>query len=163
MLHLNDIRFYACITRFNNKTFEENERYRININHKGCLYGSPSEITPIIPLHSKIFVLEMNNECNKIMGIGYMYNKTYNKRRHKVYSINDYNRFLYVGKHRVDRYELSREKKEFLKILENRIFYGYMHQKRGHGFNMISKKNLLNIRYDTINWLCDIFLEKYTT
>tara|TARA_Y100000780_G_C13694897_1_gene421141 strand:+ start:4389 stop:4883 length:495 start_codon:yes stop_codon:yes gene_type:complete len=163
MLTSNNNRFYLCLTRFNNQTFFENERYRTKIDHPGCLYGSPCEMPFKIPLRSKIFVLEINNEENKIMGIGYLYNKPYFKNRHFIYTNNDYNRYLYVGKYRVDRNELSDKNKKFLEVLEKRVFYGHSHQKRGHGFNTVSKKNLLNIRDETLSWLCDIFLEKYTT
>lgn len=161
MLHSNNIRFYACITRFNNDTFQQNERYRLNLDFDGCIYGSPSEIPQHIPHMSKVFVLEMNNQENKIMGVGYMYNKANYRHRHKIYINNDYNRFSYIGKYRVDRYELEREDKEFLKIIEKKIFYSYNHQKRGHGFNCISNKNLKGIKGTLIQWFCDIFMKKY--
>ncbi len=69
----------AC-TRFNNKTWQEyqtwlnaNQETYEQIYHRPlkCIYGSPREISPKkIPLHAKILVIEMNNDENKIEGIG---------------------------------------------------------------------------------------------
>lgn len=161
MLHSNNVRFYVCITRFNNNTFSENEKYREKHDFDGCVYGSPCEIPKHIPIKSRVFVLEMNNEENKIMGIGYMYNKANYRTRHKIYSINDYNRYTYIGKYRVDRYDLNEEDKEFLKVIEKKIFYSKTHQKRGHGFNCISEKNMIGLRKHLMKWLCRIFMDKY--
>jgi hypothetical protein len=75
----------AC-TRFNNKTWQEyqtwlnaNQETYEQIYHRPlkCIYGSPREISPKkIPLHAKILVIEMNNDENKIEGIGEIINQT---------------------------------------------------------------------------------------
>lgn len=161
MLCANNVRFYACVTRFNNTTFRENERFRENVDFDGCIYGSPSEMPEHIPHKSRIFVFEMNNEENKIMGIGYLYKKLNYSRRYKIYNINDYNRFCYIGKYRVDRYEISKPQQTLLKMIETNIFKGQTHQKRGHGFNCISDKNMRHINKKLLPWLISIFQEKY--
>lgn len=161
MLTANNNRFYACVTRFNNSTYLENERFRQNVDFDGCIYGSPTEMPDHIPNKSRVFVFEMNNDENKIMGIGYLYNKLNYSRKHKIYNINNYNRYCYVGKYRVDRYELTKTQKQFLKKIEANLFGGYTHQKRGQGFNCISEKNMKTIKSNLLVWLLEIFQEKY--
>jgi len=78
----------AC-TRFNNKTWQEREQWlatnrpiyeEIHKRPLKCIYGTPREIS-----HSKftpqqnILVIEMNNDENKIQGIGMIKNQTANE------------------------------------------------------------------------------------
>lgn len=86
-----------AVTHFNNNTFLENERWREINNYVGCIYNSPVSIKQTIMLFSKIYVIEMNNETNKIIGIGLIKNKIIPK-PHKIYSDNNYNRYTYYGK-----------------------------------------------------------------
>ena len=75
----------AC-TRFNNKTWQEyqgwmtahQENYeQIYQRPLKCIYGCPREISnKKIPPQAKILVIEMNNDENKIMGIGEIINQT---------------------------------------------------------------------------------------
>ena len=75
----------AC-TRFNNKTWQEYQDW-LNTNQQTyeqiyqrplkCIYGTPREISnKKIPPQAKILVIEMNNDENRIMGIGKIENKT---------------------------------------------------------------------------------------
>ena len=75
----------AC-TRFNNKTWQEYQDWmtkhqqayeQIYQRPLKCIYGSPREIShKKIPIDAKILVIEMNNDENRIMGIGEIQNKT---------------------------------------------------------------------------------------
>jgi hypothetical protein len=75
----------AC-TRFNNKTWQEYQTwlsaYQQSYEHiyqrpLKCIYGAPREIShKKIPPQAKILVIEMNNDENKIMGIGEIMNET---------------------------------------------------------------------------------------
>ena len=75
----------AC-TRFNNKTWQEYQTwlsaYQQSYEHiykrpLKCIYGAPREIShKKIPPQAKILVIEMNNDENKIMGIGEIINQT---------------------------------------------------------------------------------------
>jgi hypothetical protein len=112
-------------------------------------------------MRSKVFVFEMNNEENKIMGVGYLYNKSQHSKKYRIYENMDYNRFSYISKYRIDRYELDKDDKAFLKKVEKHLFYGYSHQKRGHGFNCISVKNLKHIKTELKKWIIHIFIKKY--
>ena len=48
-------------TRFNDDTYKQNINYKVKMNHNGALYGSPVKIKDNIPLHTAIYVIEMNN------------------------------------------------------------------------------------------------------
>jgi len=164
MITTKNERFFLCITRFNNATFHENSRFRENKGISGCIYGSPNEFPSVIPRDGKVFVFELNNEVNEIMGIGFLYNR-HDHRPLKIYNNCDYNRYCYKGKFRVDRSDLKEKDIEFLSNIEKCVFKGSTHQKRGHGFNRISEKNIIKL-YENENikplvvlkWLRDIFV-----
>ena len=72
-------------TRFNNATWQEYQDWKVK--HRPayeqlyqrplkCIYGTPKEISHKIPLDAQILVIEMNNDENKIMGIGEIQNRT---------------------------------------------------------------------------------------
>ena len=59
-------------------------------------------MTNQIPIDSAVFVLEMNNDKNKIMGIGMVRNHPV-LNKYRVYKNNNYNRYVYTGKHYINR------------------------------------------------------------
>ena len=118
-----------AITHFNNQTLNENKRWRENYKYDGCIYNLPVKIKENIPFLSKIYVIEMNNETNKIIGIGLIKN-TIIPKRHKIYLDNNYNRYTYLGKKWID-YSLIDD--ETLESLELRLFKGKNHLKRSQG------------------------------
>ena len=65
-----NLKHYIMTSRFSNNTWEENKKYRLNHKNIGCIYCSPEPIASHIPLDKFHFILEMNNDLNKIMGIG---------------------------------------------------------------------------------------------
>ena len=118
-----------AVTHFNDATFLENERWRESNHYDGCIYNSPVSIKQTIMLFSKICVIEMNNETNKIIGIGLIKNKIIPK-HHKIYSDNNYNRYTYCGKKRIDASLLD----ETIRCkLEERLFKGKNQLKRSQG------------------------------
>ena len=60
---------HLLTSRFNN-TWSENENCTLR-NIEGCIYGAP-QVSHKIPLASNAYVIEMNNETNRIEGIGYI-------------------------------------------------------------------------------------------
>ena len=118
-----------AVTHFNNTTLLENERWRETNNYCGCIYNSPVSIKETIMLFSKIYVIEMNNETNKIIGIGLIKNKIIPK-HHKIYSDNNYNRYTYYGKKRINTSDFD---DKVLYELEQRLFKGKNHLKRSQG------------------------------
>lgn len=130
----------AC-TRFNMETYYENKRWRENNNYSGCIYNTPRQIKPTIPLMLNIIIFEMNNYTNKIVGIGLIKNSVVCDKYYKIYNDQNYNRYSYKGKYRID-IELLREKMlremnceniKWIEKLELLLFKGKTHFKRGHG------------------------------
>ena len=92
-------------TRFNNFTWDENCKMRNKNTTAKCIYAVPMQITSRIVLDSNIFVLEMNNDQNKIMGIGLIKNHPV-AGKYAVHSAHNYNRIVYIGKWLIDREDM---------------------------------------------------------
>lgn len=138
-----------AVTHFNNLTYSENERWRKNKEYDGCIYNCPVRIKDSIPICSKIYVIEMNNETNKVTGIGLIINRIYPK-RNKIYSDNNYNRYTYQGKKRIDHNSLD---EVTLKCLEERLFKGKKHLKRSQGIAQVPKE--VSDKY--LNYIKELF------
>lgn len=69
-----DERFYIATTRFTNYTYNENLEWRERFKWKGCVYGLNKKMPLTIPHLAMVYVIEMNNDQNKIMGIGLVRN-----------------------------------------------------------------------------------------
>ena len=137
---------YVATTRFNSKTWEEHERWIQKYNVKGCCYSTPVKIAENIPLESRIFVIEMNNDTNKIQGIGCITNFLRMDKHFKQYKDGNYNRFSYRSRYRLDRKELMEAKITImdkcillLDLLEPICFKGSTHSKRGQGIIQLPK------------------------
>lgn len=124
---------FVVTSRFSNETFNENETYRQRNNLQGCIYGSPLTISKKIPTEASVFVVEMNNNTNKILGIGKIVNYPNRNRPPPVYSYGNYNRYLYTGTKRMDRDEIERFSPALVETLETLLFKGKTHAKRGSG------------------------------
>ena len=111
----------AC-TRFNNKTWQEYQDWKaqnqqvyeqIYQRPLKCIYGCPREMShKKMPPHAKILVIEMNNDENKIKGIGVIQNQTAREVYrtpppvpdlppriifNKLFSDRNYTRYIYIG------------------------------------------------------------------
>lgn len=167
-----NIKFRICTTRFNNKTMMENQMWRLRNNMIGnCVYGLPS-LSPLKELDGVLLVLEMNNDTNRIEGIGVLENRKIHEC--SVYDTGNYNRYVFVGKYRFrirhtsnkeayassddEAYasiKLTEEEIIVIKMLEIALFYGYKHSKRGRGISTLPKH--VYELYDfttTIKYLC---------
>lgn len=138
-----------AVTHFNNLTYSENTRWRKNKNYEGCIYNCPVYIKNSIPISSKMYVIEMNNETNTIIGIGLIINRVITK-RHKIYSDNNYNRYTYRGKKRIDSNLLD---EVTLKSLEERLFKGKRHLKRSQGIAQVPK----DVSDEYLNYIKELF------
>ncbi len=132
-------------SRFNNQTYGENENYRKQHQKIGCIYCTEERVSLDVEIDKIMFVLEMNNETNQIMGIGMVRNRTSNS-RHIVYNNFNYNRYNYVGKHRICRDELDEWEEITMKILDRLCFTGRFHMKRGQGLRMFPMRFVNNLR-----------------
>jgi hypothetical protein len=124
----------VLISRFTGETFQETSRYR-ETHHIKCIYGSTRPISSSLP-DCPYFMIEMNNDVNKIMGIGLIKKEIAPKA--KVYANPYFNRYLYKG----DQYiPIENIKKEIVEELEQVLFYGRNHLKRG-GITLFPPKKM---------------------
>ena len=145
------------VTRFNNDTYKEYLDWREKNEYTSCIYNSPIRITERLDPDEKIFVLEMNNSINKIMGIGYLKNHIIMDKKYRIYSDNNYNRYTYKGPRRILRKELSSEDEKILEIFDILLFKGGRHMKRGQGIQAISSWIENNSRFDFVEFLKSLF------
>ena len=129
--------FTVCITRYNNKTWAERTAWLAANPDYACIYKSPVPIKSDIPYEAPVFVLEMNNDTNRIMGIGRIVNEVRADRAYRIYADQNYNRYTYLGRQRLDRAAImqSRENARVIETLERMLFYGGRHAKRGQGIH----------------------------
>jgi len=127
-------------SRFNNLTWEENREFRERLKINGCIYGPSKQITEKIPLNSLVFVIEMNNTINRIEGIGLIRNLVYHGKKLRLYQSGNYNRYIYKGNYRLDRSQLMSKCPQIVNIIEQMVFTGKTHLKRGRGFTRIPEK-----------------------
>ena len=159
--------FYLACTRFNNTTYDENIRYRTK-NNESVIYGSTLKIRDIYSPGSLIFIAEMNNETNKIEGIGLIKNHLVYDKRHRIYDNNEYNRYIYRGKYWLSRSQINEFNPEILEIFDNILFKGKSHLKCRIGITIITEKLFVHWDYElrTLkNMVKSLFLHyfKYTT
>jgi len=133
---------FLITSRFSNETWNENVRYRLK-REISCIYCSPCPIASFVPDNSILFVLEMNNDTNKLMGVGMVRNSPkYNMNR--VYNNGSYNRYSYVGPERIDRKNMSEEENTVFIALEYLCFKGNKHMKRGYGLTGFPLETLID-------------------
>jgi len=101
------------------------------------MYCCPQEMSPKICYNSPVFVIEMNNEKNQIEGIGLIKNKYETDKYYKVHSDGNTNRYTYIGKYFIDRDILDDYNSELVDVLDEILFKGYTHSKRGSGLSTI--------------------------
>lgn len=127
--------------RYNNETWAASERCRINKN-LACIYAPPFKLTDSIPIGAPVAIIEMNNSINKIIGIGLIKNKLVKDKTYKVQEDTNCNRFIYIGEHYISREQLEQFNPFLVYVLEEILFKGYTHSKRGSGITKIPKKVL---------------------
>jgi hypothetical protein len=135
--------FYIASTRFNKSTYNENMNYR-RLNKENVIYGTCIPIQEKYPSNVLMFVAEMNNEENKIEGIGLIRNSLAIDKRHRIYKNNDYNAYIYKGTYWVSRENIQRLDPEILEILDNVLFKGKSHVKRQAGITALTEKLFTN-------------------
>ena len=152
---------FICTTRFNTETLQQNFAWRRRHQKLDeCVYGSPIPVKHAVRGSAWMIVLEMQNDANKIVGIGLVKNSPNLPivpivpivpipkcggvaLKPSVYNCGNYNRFIYQGAYRIDllsnELELTREEQLVIKILELALFYGPHHSKRGKGICELPK------------------------
>ena len=158
--------FTIVTIRFDNETLQLNYENRIN-RGLPCIYASPHEMSHKIYLNSPVFVIEMNNSTNKIEGIGLIKNKPTTDKYYKIQQNQCYNRYVYFGEYHIDRTTIELYNPYLVYVLDQILFKGYTHSKRGAGFTTIPEKVLtfdickdINIKKEIRNLFICRFREK---
>lgn len=133
--------FTVVTGRYNNETWEASLRYRLKKN-LACIYAPPCRLSPLIDLNSPVFVIEMNNSTNEIIGIGLIKNKLVTDKVYKVQDDSNCNRYIYIGEYHISRSILDEYNSFLVYVLEEILFKGYTHSKRGTGLTKIPEKIL---------------------
>ena len=142
-------------TRFNNLTFGENRAFCQKEKIEGCIYGLPVEMPNKVLRGELVFVVEMNIESKKIMGIGQVVNFRYDEKYYKIYTERGYNRYVYRGRRRIPRENI--QDKETLNILHTVLFKGKGHMCRGQGITRLNPLKLKDNKKKIIEFLNNLF------
>ena len=138
--------FLVGTVRFNNKTYLENYCWKERKKHKGCAYGLNKPLCKNVPNGKYIYIIEMNNDINKIMGIGKIKNQIIYSNRSRMYKEDRLNKYIYKSSNFISRNDIIKSKEKakiVLRFLENILFYGYKHFKRGQGCVIIPWNRIL--------------------
>jgi len=133
--------FSIVTDRYNDETWDASVRYREK-KKLACIYAPPYKLADSIDINSPVFVIEMNNPKNQIMGIGLIKNKLVTDRVYKVQEDTNHNRFIYIGEYHISREVLDDYNPFLVYVLDNILFKGYTHSKRGSGLTKIPEKVL---------------------
>jgi len=128
-------------SRFNDETLQANYSYREKKNFP-CMYCCPQKISAKIAYNTPVFVIEMNNSTNMIQGIGLIKNKSETTKYYKVHSDGNINRYTYIGQYFISRNILYELNSRLVHVLEEILFKGKTHSKRGSGLMLIPQKVL---------------------
>ena len=148
------------VTRFNSLTYNELERYKDRENKDGySIYGCSRKISTTTNVDKKLlFVLEMNNTLNKIVGIGIITN-IISKTPHNVYTDEKYNKVYYASPFHIKvDYNMSNEELNFIHYeFERSVFYGKSNLKRGQN---ICKYPDTRIKHKHLMFLLNLYASK---
>ena len=148
-------------TRFNSLTWQENETWRKDNKHIGCIYGSPNKLKDNIRNNDIIFILEMHNDENKIKGIGLIKKQLAMDKRYRIYSDGNYNRYTYKSPYRIDIKDLEGYNKAIVEVFDILLFKTKKHIKRAQGITELPAWILTNKHFNFIQFFRDLFKEKF--
>jgi hypothetical protein len=111
-----------------------------------------------------MFVLEMNNDTNKIIGVGMIRNHAICSKYH-VYENGTYNRYAYSGKYRIDRSEMAEEEEVIMQAFDILCFTGNRHMKRGQGLKSFPVDILYKCSkvVDLVKFISEMFKKRITS
>jgi hypothetical protein len=74
----------------------------------------------------------MNNDTNRIMGIGLVPNRP-SSLSYSIYSDGNYNRYKYIGNNYIQREQMTPDEEDIMQVFDILCFTGNHHMKRGQG------------------------------
>jgi hypothetical protein len=152
---------YIITSRFSNATWKENRCFVEKNEQIKCIYCSPDLIAKKIPIDSIMFVLEMNNDKNQIMGIGMVRNHPVSG-KYRVYSNGNYNRYVFTGKYRIDREDMTEDEEKIMMAFDILCFKGNSHMKRGQGLKSFPIDILFRCKkiIDLVEFVSEMFKKR---
>ena len=145
---------FIMTSRFNMQTLQENREFVKKTTAVRCVYCCPDPIAKAIPIDTILFVLEMNNDTNKIAGIGLVRNHAF-MHKYNVYAERSYNRYIYYGKNHISRENMTDEEERIMKVFDILCFTGNKHMKRGQGMKSFPIETLYKCK-NTLDLVCFI-------
>lgn len=135
-------------TRFDSASAFVNKQAR----GEGCLYGNPRPIKKRVQPFR--LVLELNNDTNRIDGVGLISDKCLLRgsraaAERDVYENRLFNQNVYRGPYRLDRSVLDNDSDVSFKIfrhLDSGCFHGFYHVKRGNSISKLPFVHILDIQ-----------------
>tara|TARA_B110000285_G_C14986903_1_gene544316 strand:+ start:96 stop:671 length:576 start_codon:yes stop_codon:yes gene_type:complete len=139
-------------TRFTTDTYFQNQRFKESSQWTGSLYSTMLTFPQNTP-DKMLFILDMNNTTNKVVGIGLVLNHLSKDQSINIYENPSYNNCVYKSKYYIQLIDINQRggyhefvesswidfiEKEFEKIL----FYGKGNLKRGSSFMRFPRKIL---------------------
>ena len=94
---------YIGLAHFNNETYNENIKWKEKKDFNGCVYGFQQLLPDNIPADSDVFMIDMNNETNQIVGIGLIKKQFIPENRSRIYDNMEYNRIVIKSPYYRDR------------------------------------------------------------
>jgi hypothetical protein len=155
-------KYRIMTSRFNNQTYQENKNYREKHKNIGCIYCSPAPLSEQIPNDMVLFILEMNNDTNRILGIGMVTNHP-RIQKYNVYENGNFNRYSFIGKNRIDRSEMNESEEEIMQVFDILCFKGNKHMKRGQGLKLFPSEMLYRIsfRLNLVDFIKEMFKKRF--
>jgi hypothetical protein len=152
------LKHFIMTSRFNSHTLQENRDFVKRNTSIKCVYCCPDPIAKNIPIETILFVLEMNNDANKIAGIGLVKNHAF-MHKYNVYSERSYNRYVYYGKTHISRENMTEEEERIMKVFDILCFTGNKHMKRGQGMKSFPVETLYKCKntLDLVSFIAEMF------
>ena len=158
--------FDIYTTRFDSYTYLQNLRVKENMNFNGSLYGSTLTLPQNTSTDKYLFIIDMNNTTNKIMGIGLIKNILAKDQNIKIYDNPTFNNHIYKSKYYLPFIDSHNHgvyfdfiEPNWIKFIEhefeNTIFYGKNHLKRGGSFSRFPLKKM---KFKHLQFLLFLFI-----
>tara|TARA_X000001036_G_scaffold425566_1_gene451891 strand:+ start:352 stop:876 length:525 start_codon:yes stop_codon:yes gene_type:complete len=155
-------------TRYNEQTWDQYKKWRDKYNLKDSYYYStPLPISNTIAYGTELYILEMHNTLNKIMGMGVILLEPQDSRHYKIYDNEIFNRYHYHSKLYITRDDLSKDTLllpngvwiSVLELLELVCFKGKRHSKRHIN---IAKIPMIYFQGEIMNKVMDYLINRVT-
>ena len=176
--------FDLYTTRFNSFTYLQNQRCKAGMDWSGgsssssssssmreggaaavvgSLYSTTMPMPASAPRDKYLFVLDMNNTTNRLMGVGLIKNMLAKDQSVRVYDDPGFNNYIYKSRFYVPLVDAGAGEGEIwdngimafvANELEDKLFYGKAHLKRGGSFTAFPRKKL---KFKHLRFLLTLF------